>query len=171
MSVPICRHCDCEFEPSARKQAYCSLACAVYGRATISAFDDACWEWQAAVGSHGYGVFAFCGQMFTAHRASYIATFGDIPKAEGSHGGVVMHKCDNRRCVNPSHLVAGSQKDNLLDCVAKFRRSNTLRREQVLEIRKRRAAGERIRDIAVAMGVKPVTVQGVASGRNHRNVR
>lgn len=28
---------------------------------------------------------------------------------------VVMHSCDNRKCINPGHLSIGTQKDNMQD--------------------------------------------------------
>lgn len=34
---------------------------------------------------------------------------------------VVMHACDNRQCINPSHLSLGSQADNMADCYKKGR--------------------------------------------------
>ena len=36
-------------------------------------------------------------------------------------GMVVMHSCDNPRCVNPHHLSVGTQRDNMRDCAAKRR--------------------------------------------------
>jgi len=70
-----------------------------------------CWKWTAAKSIRGYGAISF-GRNNTkkAHRVSYMYYKGDIPK-----GGVVRHTCNNTWCVNPKHLVLGTQKDNGLD--------------------------------------------------------
>jgi hypothetical protein len=77
-----------------------------------------CWLWTAAKGSNGYGNFvAYKGEAPTgAHRMSWELTFGEIPD-----GGFVLHRCDNRLCVRPSHLFLGTQADNLRDMHAKGR--------------------------------------------------
>ncbi len=51
-----------------------------------------------------------------AHRASYQVYKGDIPD-----GLVIMHSCDNPSCVNPDHLTAGTQKQNIHDMMKKGR--------------------------------------------------
>lgn len=33
----------------------------------------------------------------------------------------VLHKCDNRRCINPEHLFIGTHSDNTQDCYDKGR--------------------------------------------------
>ena len=45
----------------------------------------------------------------TLHRKVYFAHTGDWPE-------VVRHTCDNPRCINPEHLVGGTQLNNMQDC-------------------------------------------------------
>jgi hypothetical protein len=52
----------------------------------------------------------------TAHRFAYMLTKGPIPE-----GLQVLHECDNRNCVNPLHLVVGTQSKNLTDCAMRKR--------------------------------------------------
>lgn len=40
---------------------------------------------------------------------------------QGIKGKVVRHTCDNARCVNPAHLLLGSQQDNVDDMKSRGR--------------------------------------------------
>lgn len=83
---------------------------------------DACWPWQGAVTTHGYGCFKFTpgrgGRVLGAHKIAYMLTKGEVPA-----GLQIRHACDNPVCCNPAHLSIGTRKDNAQDCVKRGRRS------------------------------------------------
>jgi len=77
-----------------------------------------CWYWVAGTDESGYGRMGmrrYFGEN-KAHRISYRLFKGSIPEKM-----VVMHTCDVRSCVNPDHLVLGTQKENVLDMTIKGR--------------------------------------------------
>jgi hypothetical protein len=53
------------------------------------------------------------------HRLVYQELKGDIGDL------LVLHRCDNRRCINPKHLFLGTQKDNMEDMASKSRKADT----------------------------------------------
>jgi len=73
---------------------------------------DECWPWLGAKTSKGYGSFWNGESKLGAHKISWQLFFGDIPE-----GRMVLHKCNNRWCVNPYHLYLGDAKDNSGDAI------------------------------------------------------
>lgn len=72
-----------------------------------------CWIWNGWR-SEGYGGFYCCyegkGKIYPAHRLSYMIYNRDIPDELQ-----VLHKCNNKPCVNPEHLYIGTHQDNMND--------------------------------------------------------
>lgn len=104
----------------------------------------------------GYGRLNFKGKLYSAHRTVYMRTHNLEP--DDIDGMVVMHKCDNPRCINPEHLELGTHKDNTQDMLTKGRNKPTrkLSSEEVRFIRKH----YKFRDKEYS-GVKLATMFGV----------
>lgn len=66
---------------------------------------NGCWVWGGALSTEGYGKI---GSRLYAHRVAHEVYIGPIPD-----GYQVDHLCNVRRCVNPAHLEAVTQQENL----------------------------------------------------------
>lgn len=78
-----------------------------------------CWQWQGGSFDSGYGVIYVGGRNVRAHRYSWELHNGPVPADLQ-----ILHKCDNRLCVNPTHLLVGTSDDNIQDMIAKGRDRN-----------------------------------------------
>lgn len=78
--------------------------------------NSGCWLWTGALGKLGYGNLEYERKCYAAHRLSYEIHHGPIPD-----GMYVLHSCDMRYCVNPDHLRAGTQLQNVQDTTKRKR--------------------------------------------------
>ncbi len=58
----------------------------------------------------GYGIFTLKGEPFGAHRVAWLLKNGEIPP-----NLIIRHTCDNPSCVNPEHMLLGTDADNVRD--------------------------------------------------------
>ena len=80
---------------------------------------NGCWEWQGRISKIGYGQIKVRKKPYSSHRLSYELFKGNIPEKI-----CVLHKCDNRKCINPDHLFLGTYADNAQDMCKKNRQPN-----------------------------------------------
>jgi hypothetical protein len=128
---------------------------------------DECWLWTGQTINSGYGTFWVEGtKRMTAHRFAFQAANGYLPL-------VVRHACDVKLCVNPSHLLPGTMKDNMQDMSQRHRMGGgnvKLTADQVEDIRRRFVSGDHgrggnRRQLAVEFGVNAKHIWRIATGR------
>jgi len=68
-----------------------------------------CWLWGGTLDESGYGHYQVSNERFTAHRVSYILAYGRVAKEL-----VIDHLCRIKHCVNPDHLEAVTNGENVL---------------------------------------------------------
>lgn len=132
--------------------------------------DKGCKIWKWARSEKGYGVLRIEGRNLLAHRFYYTLYNGAIPR-----GLCVLHRCDNRLCVNPKHLFLGTVADNQRDAVNKGRIRKgekhgraKLRRKDVRTIRKDYKKGEVGSAVSLArqLKVNRATITAIARGES-----
>lgn len=150
-------------------------------RVDRSAGPDGCWPWLGFKDRDGYGKIGKGGRgggNLRASRVSWELAHGPIPA-----GMLVCHTCDNRGCVNPAHLFLGTPLDNMQDKDRKGRGRYIgrglpgeqsphakLTEAQVREIRRRRAAGEKVVALGRAYGVTHTLISAIALRRAWRHI-
>lgn len=129
---------------------------------------EECWPWKRAR-SNGYGRFSVGGRRGRLAIASRVAF--EIQNGPLTLGLEVLHRCDNPPCCNPAHLTAGTQSQNLAEMVQRGRSpKQKLTARDVRSIRRRRADGARVVDLATEYGVTPSNVSQIATGRTWKHL-
>ncbi len=142
-------------------------------RGSVKLNDAGCWILKRSLNGGGYPRIWDGYRVRVAHRVSYEVFIGAIP-----NGLYVLHKCDNKRCVNPKHLFTGTQSDNMKDSSKKGRISygdshhtSKLNAIKVRQIRGGRAFGFSNYSLAKHHGVHESTIRDVISGRTWKWVK
>jgi hypothetical protein len=127
---------------------------------------DECWPWTGARTAGGYGKMGVDGRSVPATHVSLI--LAGRPLAAGEKA---RHTCDNPPCVNPAHLIAGDQKQNMGDAVARGRTARgeghgrgRLIEADVVALREMRASGGLLKDVGARFGVSEAAVSVIARG-------
>ncbi len=75
-----------------------------------------CTECTCGSFTSGYGCVRVGTKVFIAHRVVWTVVKGPIPRNLW-----LLHRCDNRKCINVDHLFLGTPTDNNADCILKKR--------------------------------------------------
>lgn len=123
--------------------------------------------------STGYAQLKYKDKLVYEHRLAFAEANGlDVFDL----GGLVLHKCDVRACINPEHLFLGTYQDNMDDKVAKGRQTKGLNttfgkltaedREYIQQNYRKRAPGVRsnIYELAQKFGVHYSSIYHVIRG-------
>lgn len=115
----------------------------------------------------GYGIRRYLGKTTLAHRAAFHQQHGYFPE-------VVRHKCNNRACVNPDHLLAGTHTDNSYDSVLAGTALRPTKRviptEVAVWVREALAVGQSARAIAAALDCSRTVIACIAHRRTYYEV-
>lgn len=155
---------------------------------------NGCLLWTGPIDKDGYGCVSVGGMHRRAHRLSYESARGAIPA-----NLCVLHTCDVRSCIEPNHLFLGTRSENAADRHAKGRNATgeqhgskthperflhngnnaprggshhkaKLSESDVIEIRRRRAAGDLLKNLAADFGVSTLNISWIARRKTWKHV-
>ena len=151
--------------------------------AKVAKSETGCWLWTGFVGTSGYGAVRVNGKTERAHRIAYQLFVGQITEIAGAdiRGTCVIHKCDNRVCVNPEHLLLGTHQDNMTDKASKGRvvshpllgekhQNSKLTSDDIIDVRCLNSYGLKMQQIAESFGVTRATIHRVLDGTTWNHV-
>lgn len=143
----------------------------------VNKIPGGCWEWLGRLERSGYARIRRhrSRKRVLVHRYSYELKHGPVPV-----GLLVLHTCDNRKCVNPKHLYVGTHQDNYDDMFRRGR-SNKAQGERhgnaklsdhaALELLERyRAGGVTQSQLAKEYGLHPMYVFKLVNGHKRKHL-
>jgi hypothetical protein len=133
--------------------------------------ESECWIWTGAVVKSGHGLAWNGERVVPAHRLALEISGSPVPGDR-----LACHRCNNPKCVNPSHLYAGTHADNARDAIAagsfhfnpaprgEANRSAKLTCADVAEIRRLSGLGFSQRELGRQFGVTHCAIGKVLHG-------
>lgn len=119
-----------------------------------------------AITNKGYGRISVGGRKQAyAHRISYQAFRGDFDQKLD-----VLHHCDVRCCVNPSHLFLGTDADNVKDMMDKGRRKYQISYGDASDIRDKLSKGLSASELAQKYGISKSQIYRIKNGTRWRKL-
>lgn len=132
-----------------------------------------CWPWLRAKRDFGHGVFCTDNKLTGAHRFAYEVTYPDFDASL-----VIRHQCHNPSCCNPRHLLQGTHKDNVHDCMQAGRNAfgtkngrSKLNDEKVLIIKQLLEINTSKQKIAQLFGVDPKVIRDIAANKKWKHIK
>ena len=148
------------------------LAERFWEKVAITANPDKCWEWKAAKGYRGYGRFQLRQKVLKfAHRVAWELVNGTEPPP------LLRHTCDNPPCVNPHHLLPGTQIENVRDrdergrgAKGEHQHLSKVTEADVVRIRQMASAGLKLKEIAGTVPIKQPSISKIIRRQTWKHV-
>ena len=133
-----------------------------------------CREWQGLLNLQGYGVIGYDGKSVLVHRLAWALKYKSWPE------NMLLHSCDNSKCINIKHLREGSQQDNMNDMMNRNRHarlkgedhgSAKLTEKQVIKIRKKYKTGRYTqKKLGEMYGITNANVSEICSKKSWKHI-
>lgn len=132
---------------------------------------EGCWLWTGKANDTGYGIVYTPEKEVKAHRFIWERVLGLEPVQ------LLRHRCDNRLCVNPTHLLEGTLQQNSQDMCDRVRYAHGENYPQATLSDKEIGHIEDLYDVwgmtqaelSRAFNVSSSTISRVLSGKTRKN--
>lgn len=130
--------------------------------------DGDCLIWTKCCDKDGYGISSIGGKKMPAHRAAMILSGVLV-------NDYVLHKCNNRKCINPEHLYVGTQQQNVQDQIDSgsfvYGSKNGMAKLDEMSVEHIRSSGFSTRQLADYYDVSYYTVWDVRNFRSWKQTK